>query len=252
MSAGWFPCQCCGVDCTLFTDDFNRADSTTVGNGWTESAGSWEIKDNTLIGSGTSSILNRTVPSISPASKGSIYEYDIKQMGVGTRHGTSTYVFFQDKDCVMIKGIPFQSEQFRCTNVLSTGDNIKFYHGTTVAVYVNDNIIARHTGLHTQHNMNISGTNVVGIDDFKIVEPLQIGATGQSGECPEVPTCIWPKSTYDKSMSSYPLAPDTIRATFTVSSGISCCTGLSGISYILDTTQAANLCLSYEYDDLPN
>ena len=40
-------CQCC-EDCILFEDDFNRANSTTVGNGWTEVAGDWEIVSNEL------------------------------------------------------------------------------------------------------------------------------------------------------------------------------------------------------------
>jgi len=39
-------CQCCVHDCPLFSDDFHRADSTTIGNGWTENAGDWAIVSN--------------------------------------------------------------------------------------------------------------------------------------------------------------------------------------------------------------
>lgn len=40
-------CQCC-AGCPIFSDDFNRADSGTIGNGWTENAGTWEILSNEL------------------------------------------------------------------------------------------------------------------------------------------------------------------------------------------------------------
>lgn len=39
---------CCGADCEVFTDDFDRADSGTVGNGWDEVVGVWAIVSNEL------------------------------------------------------------------------------------------------------------------------------------------------------------------------------------------------------------
>jgi hypothetical protein len=44
----WWPC--CGTppDCTVFSDDFNRSDSTSLGSDWTETTGDSTITSNTL------------------------------------------------------------------------------------------------------------------------------------------------------------------------------------------------------------
>ena len=42
---GTWDTNCSGLHC----DDFNRADSTTLGNNWTENAGDWTITSNTLL-----------------------------------------------------------------------------------------------------------------------------------------------------------------------------------------------------------
>ncbi len=42
------PCCCSVPDCTLFLDDFNRADSGSLGANWTETAGTWSILSNNL------------------------------------------------------------------------------------------------------------------------------------------------------------------------------------------------------------
>lgn len=38
----------CDGACVIHSDKFDRADSGTIGTGWTEDAGAWEIKNNTL------------------------------------------------------------------------------------------------------------------------------------------------------------------------------------------------------------
>ena len=40
-------CDCGGVSCVLFTDNFDRADEDDVTN-WTEVAGDWEVEGNIL------------------------------------------------------------------------------------------------------------------------------------------------------------------------------------------------------------
>ncbi len=40
--------SCCEDTCPIFEDDFNRADSTSLGADWTETAGAWEIVSNEL------------------------------------------------------------------------------------------------------------------------------------------------------------------------------------------------------------
>lgn len=45
---GFFTGCCCGTNCTLFFDDFNRADSSSLGSDWTETAGNWTITSNKL------------------------------------------------------------------------------------------------------------------------------------------------------------------------------------------------------------
>lgn len=42
-------CGCNCASCTVATDDFNRADSTTIGGGWTEDAGDFTIAGNKLV-----------------------------------------------------------------------------------------------------------------------------------------------------------------------------------------------------------
>lgn len=39
-------CPCCS--CVVFSDDFNRSDSSSIGTDWTEKIGNWEIVSNTL------------------------------------------------------------------------------------------------------------------------------------------------------------------------------------------------------------
>lgn len=41
-------CGCGGTTCALFSDNFTRADSTSLGASWTEVQGNWEINTNTL------------------------------------------------------------------------------------------------------------------------------------------------------------------------------------------------------------
>lgn len=40
---------CCDAGCVTFTDDFNRADSTSLGGNWNETAGDWGITSNELV-----------------------------------------------------------------------------------------------------------------------------------------------------------------------------------------------------------
>lgn len=56
---GWYgprgACSCC-ESCSIFTDDFNRADDTNLGSDWSEVSGSWAITSNTLRTSSTSAV----------------------------------------------------------------------------------------------------------------------------------------------------------------------------------------------------
>lgn len=52
------PC-CCG--CPFLTDDFNRADSSSMGASWTETAGVWDIASNTAVtGSASARLIGTT------------------------------------------------------------------------------------------------------------------------------------------------------------------------------------------------
>ena len=46
-----FECDCCGVSCTIFSDDYNRADGDP-GDNWDIRSGSFAISSNTLVSSG--------------------------------------------------------------------------------------------------------------------------------------------------------------------------------------------------------
>lgn len=41
---------CCGASCVIGDDDFNRADSDSLGSKWVEKTGDWDISSNTLVG----------------------------------------------------------------------------------------------------------------------------------------------------------------------------------------------------------
>ena len=49
--------RCCCPECLLFSDDFNRANSTNLGSRWTEASGDWSISSNQLKEAGTSGAL---------------------------------------------------------------------------------------------------------------------------------------------------------------------------------------------------
>lgn len=69
VALAWWPLCCCGDDCTFFTDDFNRADSSDLGSDWTEAAGNWEVASNILVPDGGSSLAvctNTDVYDITP------------------------------------------------------------------------------------------------------------------------------------------------------------------------------------------
>lgn len=52
---------CCCSNCTYFSDNFDRADSSNLGSDWTEVAGGWEIVSNTLVTSDNAAVLVGTV-----------------------------------------------------------------------------------------------------------------------------------------------------------------------------------------------
>lgn len=64
---GWYgprgACGCC-ESCDIFSDDFNRADSSDLGADWDEVSGSWSITSNTLRTSSTNAV------AVSSASTG--------------------------------------------------------------------------------------------------------------------------------------------------------------------------------------
>lgn len=75
---------CCASGCAVAADDFNRADSTTIGALWTEHVGDWEIVSNQLTVGEVGLIRNH---SLSPYSSGNQYvSVDIYGMSSGTKH----------------------------------------------------------------------------------------------------------------------------------------------------------------------
>lgn len=77
-------CCCPVVGCAVASDDFNRADSTTIGALWTEHVGDWEIVSNELTVDETGLIRNH---SLSPYSTGNQYvSANLIDMAAGTKH----------------------------------------------------------------------------------------------------------------------------------------------------------------------
>lgn len=60
MASKWSPgCRCCGVSCPQPIDDFERADSGTIGNGWSET-GVWDIVSGTVQTASANAALSKT------------------------------------------------------------------------------------------------------------------------------------------------------------------------------------------------
>lgn len=59
-------CGCCNFTCLVAEDDFDRADSTNLGSGWTESAGDWSIASNEATVSTGGAVLLSTANIASP------------------------------------------------------------------------------------------------------------------------------------------------------------------------------------------
>lgn len=75
---------CCVTGCAVAADDFNRADSTTIGALWTEHVGDWEIVSNKLTIDEVGLIRNH---SLSPYATGNQYvSVDLYGMSAGTKH----------------------------------------------------------------------------------------------------------------------------------------------------------------------
>lgn len=60
MGFGFSPGCCCDAACAVLTDDFHRADSTSLGADWSEVAGDWSVASNRLTVSGGSRWLRTT------------------------------------------------------------------------------------------------------------------------------------------------------------------------------------------------
>lgn len=76
------PCQpgCCEqVSCDIFSDAFNRSNSSTIGSDWTEESGDWSISSNALVVTGAGLMLN----SATNAGDNFIVSVDIRQSQSG-------------------------------------------------------------------------------------------------------------------------------------------------------------------------
>jgi len=75
---------CCVTGCPITSDDFNRADSTTIGAQWTEHVGDWFIVSNKLTISEVGLIRNH---ALSPyPGNNQVVSAKLYNMGTGTKH----------------------------------------------------------------------------------------------------------------------------------------------------------------------
>lgn len=90
----WSPgCQCCPeTGCDIYNDNFNRTDSTSLGSGWTEVTGDWEIYNEVLrtgvLGTGSPSNAIALCAAPHPDSEArQIVEVDLKGYDSGDKGG---------------------------------------------------------------------------------------------------------------------------------------------------------------------
>lgn len=70
------PCpDCCTPNCVVESDDFNRADSTSIGGDWTEVSGDWEIVSNKLWTDDSSAVVVHDTTN--PATGGMYIKADV-------------------------------------------------------------------------------------------------------------------------------------------------------------------------------
>ncbi|HXU01149.1 MAG TPA: hypothetical protein VN903_09160, partial [Polyangia bacterium] len=78
---------------TLFTDTFTRADSTTIGNGWSEVAGNWQISSNQVYEPTTSSSAAYLLQTSGPATADYSVQADITQGALISQFNVGVGVF---------------------------------------------------------------------------------------------------------------------------------------------------------------
>lgn len=110
------PCDRCYRACNFADDDFNRADSSSLGANWTVVSGTWEIKTNKLkTASSNALVVNTNVPTsgvglavITSPETGSLYGFSRLILGYVD---SNNYYYAEGKEASVSVGSPFRIVQ---------------------------------------------------------------------------------------------------------------------------------------------
>ncbi len=189
------PC-CCTVDCTIFSDDFNRADDTDLGADWTEVSGSWAIVSNEL----TTSSSNARCSASSAAGGYRSALFRFKATTNGDEIVFSTPAAAEDNFIRFTIGGGIEwCNSVTAEEVIAYTDDVTFSANTwysvrieTGAIYINDTMALNIGNWYesTAFLYHALGTGTVTgsvyFDDFYIIK----NASQLTG-CPVSPDCGW-------------------------------------------------------------
>jgi hypothetical protein len=218
----WYPCGC-GTNCVLYSDSFDRADSTSLGADWTEEAGDPEIDTNRLVFTGpdefasydntagiTAAVAVRAIVQASDSGNKARLclhvtdedNYTCAELEFGTdlvsiieriagvetilKQCTATLDTATDYDAVFV--IDRIANPVACTAGTPSEDNVTDY---TAGLYLDDVLVLASMARNATGKAALgTGDTVAGevqFDDFEIRKAQQ-----EEAECENGLTCCWP------------------------------------------------------------
>lgn len=262
---GWYggaDCGCC-PECTIFIDDFNRADSTSLGSNWSEDSGSWEIASNELkcTADGKVTAVPTHPDSTSHAKVSTVFnctETDVKVRIYVDYDGTN-YHFAEvsvgsagagaDSELKLFKhsgGSDTQLGTTRTITGVSTGEDVQFdvcFDGTILEAYISD---GTNDGGATESTTEVGGDQVAlecnGIVSGQVTfDPFEY-FKHRDATNPSCPDCV----TTEACTNCATNAPDTLAVTFaSVADDVctDCDTSANGTFLVPWLTESGNQCV---------
>lgn len=194
---GFFWCCCGERDCTVFADDFNRADSTTIGASWTETAGNWTITSNKLQITTANAVLTYSTAFGCSGSHRITATVRSTASGDTVRVGQAELVIGTGKLRLYetIGGTPTVIRECSVTASTNTDYRLAVLNGTyTTTVYLDGVAVLASAGqIAAARTLGTGGTvtGTVTFDDFSIENAQACDAVVYAG-CPESLQGCWP------------------------------------------------------------
>lgn len=206
------PCCCsgpCDGPCVIHSDKFDRANSGTIGTGWTEDAGAWEIKDNTLYTEDSNAKVTWSPDPFSFSDAGANVVVRFK----GNTNGDEISVWIATSYYIKFTIGPSGTAQiydstnmllYQCSVAMTAGDWQTMSYFTGDGIFSNSNhatLYVNGTCILSVVLLTLTGTRIVAIETGTITDSAAIDflcinrdVTGDAA-CPSGLTWPWVKGT---------------------------------------------------------